>query len=451
MADPRAIAASILKEVLRGKASLATLIPNKCKHLQTQDSALVRELCFGTCRFEPLLSACIKQLLDKPLRNKDYDIYALLLLGCYQLSYLRTPDHAAISATVGACQTLKKGWAKKLVNGVLRQYQRKSDLLTQQLQWWQVDAHPQWLAEQIKAAWPEHYQQILDANNQYPPFCLRVNSRFHSREDYIKLLPAELKNSTCHFASDGIYLEKAVDVTSLPGFDLGWLSVQDEAAQLAAAILNPAGGEKILDACAAPGGKTCHLLERQKDCNLTALDNDLQRCEKIDENLKRLQLKAKVVCADAINTEQWWDGTAYDAILLDAPCSASGVIRRHPDIKQLRKADDIGKLAHQQRQLLDALWPTLKEGGRLLYATCSVLPVENELLIAEFLQQTADAQVLSIPIEFDQQNNSDQAAHWGKSQNFGKQLFPNNNGHDGFYYSYLLKTAKNDQAKIRQD
>ena len=260
MTDPRAIAASILKEVLLGKASLATLLPAKCKHLQTQDSAMVKELCFGTCRFQVLLDGRIKQLLNKPLRNKDYDIYALLLLGCYQLSYLRTPDHAAISATVGACQTLKKGWAKKLVNGVLRQYQRSSDQLNQHLLWWQHDAHPQWLAEQIKAAWPEHYQQILDANNQYPPFCLRVNSHHHKRKDYMAMLPEKLEARSCRFASDGIYLQTATDVRNLPGFEQGWVSVQDEAAQLAAAILNPAEGEKILDACVAPGGKTCHLL-----------------------------------------------------------------------------------------------------------------------------------------------------------------------------------------------
>lgn len=445
MADPRAVAAIILKEVLLGKASLATLLPNKCKHLQAQDSAMVKELCFGSCRFQPLLDARIKQLLNKPLRNKDYDIHALLLLGCYQLSYLRTPDHAAISATVGACQTLKKVWAKKLVNGVLRQYQRGSEQLNQHLLYWQHDAHPQWLAEQLKTAWPTHYQHIVEANNQYPPFCLRVNRRHHNRDDYIKLLAEELQARPSCLASDGIYLQKATDVTNLPGFDQGWVSVQDEAAQLAAAILNPVEGEKVLDACAAPGGKTCHLLEKQQKCDLTALDKDPQRCEKITENLTRLQLNAKVICADAADTQQWWDGEHYDAILLDAPCSATGVIRRHPDIKQLRKADDIAKLAQQQEQLLSALWPTLKVGGRLLYATCSVLPTENEDVIGKFLQQTPDAQILALPehmgIASEQTGRSNSGASWGENQNFGKQLFPKNNGHDGFYYSYLVKTA----------
>ena len=426
--DPRAVAARILKDILLEKASLATLLPKYCKHLPTQDASFVRELCYGCCRFQPLLDACLKQLLHKPLRNKDKDIYALLLIGCYQLSYLRTPDHAAISATVSACQALQKVWAKKMVNGILREYQRRSTQLLEASAWWQQAAHPRWLAEQLQQAWPDNFQQLLEANNQHPPFCLRVNTQHHTRDQYRQLLTAQQKSSTlCSHSSAGLVLEKAEDVSTLPGFDDGWVSVQDEAAQLAACILEPQPGEQILDACAAPGGKTAHLLERQTACHLTALDCDQARCDLIDENLHRLKLSARVICADATDCKSWWNRIAFDAILLDAPCSATGVIRRNPDIKLLRKADDIARLVIQQENLLAALWPLLKPGGRMLYATCSVLPQENEELISRFISQTEDASHQPLNVS------------WGVERTFGRQLFPQNQGHDGFYYAYLKK------------
>ncbi len=431
MDDSRLIAAKCLADILRGKSSLSNSRYLSSKHLPTGGTALTKELCYGVCRYQPRLSACIDQLLNKPLRQKDSDLYALMLIGCYQLSYLRIPDHAAIDSCVSCCDTLKKSWAKKLVNGVLRQYQRRSEELLQSLHDWQLQSHPQWLAEQLRLAWPRQFESIVEANNQHPPFILRVNTQKQSREDYLSYLTEDSSASRCTYASDGIVLAKAKDVTQLPGFAQGWISVQDEAAQFAADLINVQSGQKVLDACAAPGGKTAHILERTPDCQLTALDHDEGRCQQIQENLQRLELNCTVICADAGNIEGWWDRQTFDAILLDAPCSATGVIRRHPDIKLLRRKDDIGKLAAQQLHLLTALWPTLNPGGRLIYATCSILPQENETVIDQFLSQTKDA--ISCAIN----------TAWGEPTGFGRQLLPQPGGHDGFYYAHLEKKSYN--------
>ncbi len=431
----RAQAAQTLAAVLQQKASLASLMPPALENVDDTERSLLQQLCFGCCRWQPQLQSILNRLLEKPLKPKDSDIHALLLLGLYQLQYLRTPDHAAISATVDACRTLKKGWAEKLVNGVLRRFQREKDQLLAALDNSPafVTAHPNWLRKQICNHWPDQASDIFTANNAHPPMTIRVSRSQVSREQTLQQL-AESKieaQATC-FSSDGIQLAKAVDVFDLPGFSEGHLSVQDEAAQLAADLMQLQGGERVLDACCAPGGKTGHLLEVGDTLTkplqeVIALDLEQRRLARVEENLARLKRSATLICADGQATEQWWDGKSFDRILLDAPCSATGVIRRHPDIKILRNATDIAKLAALQLALLKALWATLKPGGRLVYATCSVLPTENTEVIEAFLKHQKDAQ--HDPIDAD----------WGVSQTCGRQLFPQKQGHDGFYYACLNK------------
>ncbi|MDH5182955.1 MAG: 16S rRNA (cytosine(967)-C(5))-methyltransferase RsmB, partial [Gammaproteobacteria bacterium] len=290
-------------------------------------------------------------------------------------------------------------------------------------------AHPQWIISALKKSWPQHWSAILEANNVYPPFTLRCNARQVQRDDYLQQLEeVELSATTTAHTEQGITLEQACPVERLPGFDQGRASVQDGAAQLAAQLLDAQAGERVLDACAAPGGKLAHILERQPDCQVIAVDIDAHRVERIEQNLNRLQLSAKVVTADVAATEQWWDGEAFDRILLDAPCSATGVIRRHPDIKQLRRAEDIAQLADLQAKILDALWATLKSGGQMVYATCSIMAEENHLQMSQFLLRHKDARELPLEVT------------WGHACEVGRQILPGEDGMDGFYYAILHKT-----------
>mgnify|MGYP001252980595 CR=1 FL=1 len=431
----RAQAAHTIAAVLQHKASLAGLMPLALENVEDTERSLLQQLCFGCCRWQPQLQSILNRLLEKPLKPKDSDIHALLLLGLYQLQYLRVPDHAAISTTVDACRALKKNWAEKLVNGVLRRFQRDKDQLLAALANSPafVTAHPNWLRKQICHHWPDQANEIFTANNAHPPMTIRVARPHSSREQALQLLAErKIEAQATPFSRDGIQLASAVDVFDLPGFAEGHLSVQDEAAQLAADLMQLKGGERVLDACCAPGGKTGHLLEVSDTLpdplqEVVALDLEQRRLTRVEENLARLKRSATLVCADAQATDEWWDGKLFDRILLDAPCSATGVIRRHPDIKILRNATDIAKLAALQLSLLKALWATLKPGGRLVYATCSVLPTENTEVIETFVQQHRDAQ--HDPIDAD----------WGIAQTCGRQLFPQENGHDGFYYACLTK------------
>ncbi len=430
---PRLAAARVIAEVLRERGSLSSQLPPMLDKVAPADRALVQNLCYGTLRWQPRLAAWLSLLVDKPLRPKDSDITALLLLGLYQLEYTRIPDHAAIGETAGAARALKKAWATGLINGVLRRFQREKDDLSAQLRDnpEYTSAHPLWLLDALGQAWPEHRDALVAANNAHPPFTLRLDTRQCSREDYLKRL-AENGHSAhaTPFSDSGITLEEASDPLALPGFSEGWVSVQDEAAQLAAPLLGLAPGQRVLDACAAPGGKTGHILQSQPGVSLTALDSDARRLNKVRDTLVRLGVTAELIHADAAATDQWWDGKPFDRILLDAPCSASGIIRRHSDIKLLRSPAAITRLANLQAQLLDALWPLLAADGILLYATCSVLPAENSQVAEAFLARTPDAKHL--PIE----------APWGLAQAAGRQLLPQNGGHDGFYYCKLQKIAK---------
>ncbi len=431
--NPRLAAARALAAVLAGKASLASSLPTQLERVSDRDKGLVQELAFGTARWQPRLSALALALLSKPFRKADQDVEALLLVGLYQLLYTRIPAHAAIAETVGCATALKKPWAKGLLNAVLRRAQREAETLLPTLEKDPVvlTAHPRWLQKSLKAFWPDDWLAICEANNSHPPFTLRVNQRVTSRDAYLaELLDCGIAGQATPFSKDGITLATACDVTALPGFADGAVSVQDEAAQLAADLLMLEPEQRVLDACCAPGGKTCHILESQAQLReVVAIDLEPQRLDRVKANLERLKLKASIVAGDARAVDQWWDGQVFQRILLDAPCSATGVIRRHPDIKLTRQTDDIAALAQLQGELLDALWPTLAENGILLYATCSTLPTENTEVIAAFLQRTSDAQELPFQAAF------------GKAQPHGQQLLAQVGGHDGFYYARLIKQA----------
>ncbi|SUD37601.1 sun protein [Ectopseudomonas mendocina] len=431
--NPRLAAARALTAVLSGKASLGSSLPPQLDKVEHHDRALAQDLAFGAARWQPRLQLLAEKLLEKPFKAADKDVEALLLIGLYQLLHSRIPEHAAIGETVGCAGALKKPWAKGLLNALLRRAQREHEALYAELDRDPVlhTAHPRWLQKTLKAHWPEHWLAICAANNAHPPLILRVNRRHSSRDDYLtELRSAGIDAEPCAFSRDGVRLLQPCDVTTLPGFKDGRVSVQDEAAQLAADLLELTPGQRVLDACAAPGGKTCHLLEVEPGLSqVVAVDLEAKRLARVRENLERLQLEATLIAADGRDTAAWWDGQPFQRILLDAPCSATGVIRRHPDIKLTRKPEDIPALAQLQGELLDALWPTLAPGGILLYATCSVLPTENSETIAAFLARTADAREIAIEGDFGLQ-----PAH-------GRQLLPQLDGHDGFYYAKLIKTA----------
>lgn len=428
ISDARQAAALALAAVISGK-SLNQCLPPLEAQVPIQDRAFLRDLVLGSCRHYQRLNALAKILLVRPFADSEQDLHALLIIGLYQLSIQKKAPHAAVHATVEACDFLNKSYAKGVINACLRRYGREYDDLLPALDENPVTAtsHPKWLVKMLTKAWPDSWQDILEQNNQQAPLCLRVNVRHKSREEYLELLAQEgIYATVASHSPAGVYLTQSCDITQLPGFTDGWFSVQDEAAQLAAALLAPQDHENILDACAAPGGKTCHLLELA-DAEVTALDIEEKRLVRVQENLDRLKLDAKIVCADMADTDSWWQGYLYDAILLDAPCSATGVIRRHPDIKLLRRREDIEQLAQLQAQLLETAWSLLKPGGRLLYATCSVLPQENSQQISRFCQLHPDAKLATLDVD------------WGISCDSGRQLFPQQNGHDGFYYALLHK------------
>jgi 16S rRNA (cytosine967-C5)-methyltransferase len=430
-AQCRAQAARVLAATVADGQSLSQSLPPGLERVSTRDRALLQQLCYGTLRSYHRMLGIIQQLLKKPLKKKDADIQALLLCGAYQLLEMRTPDHAALSSSVEACRVLKKPWATGLVNGVLRRCAREQASLLEALDDAQLASHPQWLYQSVRQHWPEHSEAIVLANNQAPPMVLRVNTRQTNREDYTaRLAEAGIEAFPCSLIGSALRLATPVDVEQLPGFSEGLVSVQDEAAQLAAGLLDPRPGDRLLDACSAPGGKCCHLLERQPALSeMLAMDNDPGRLQRVEENLQRLQLQATVLKGDACEPGAALEGHLFDRILLDAPCSGTGVIRRHPDIKLLRRASDIPRLASTQLAMLEALWQLLKPGGTLLYVTCSILPEENARVARQFLAATPDARCDAIE------------ADWGLTCNPGRQLLPEPGGADGLYYVRLIKRA----------
>jgi 16S rRNA (cytosine967-C5)-methyltransferase len=426
--NTRFLAAGILAQVIsEGKTLTLALDSSLPKLPRENDRAFVQALCYGVLRWYWRLDHILSRLTRKPI--KEPEIRMLALLGLYQLKYMRVKPHAAVSETVAAAGA--RSWAKPLLNGVLRSYQREQARLEAEADADEAaaTAHPRWLVDQIRQDWPEQYADILSRNNEAPPLALRVNRLRETRESYLtRLTDAGIKARLPEICESAVIVEPPVPVERLPGFADGAVSVQDTAAQWAAPLLDLRPGQRVLDVCAAPGGKTVHILESCAELReLVAVDIAPERTAKIHENLARAGLSATVLTGDATRPEAWWDGCRFDRILVDAPCSAAGVIRRHPDIKVLRKPGDIADLSEVQGRILEAVWPMLAPGGRLLYATCSVLRRENELRIGEFLKSHPDAREL--PIEED----------WGASVSHGRQILTGERGMDGFYYARVEK------------
>ncbi|MBB3169809.1 16S rRNA (cytosine(967)-C(5))-methyltransferase RsmB [Simiduia aestuariiviva] len=427
--NSRALAAQALAQVLNDGQSLATVLPRTLARTPERDRGLVSELCYGGCRWFHRYNPVVQQLLSKSFKPKDTDLLALLILGIYQLEQMRVPDHAALANTVEACRALKKDWATKVVNGVLRNFQRnRAKLMADADKLPGVQhSHPRWIHKALSQHWPAQVADIEVANNQHPPLALRCAAEL-DRDSYLATLAsAGIASSSGALANQSVILDTACDVTQLPCFATGQVSVQDEAAQLAAELLPIPTGGRVLDSCCAPGGKSVHLLQQNPGIALVGVDADADRLSRVQENLDRCQQTAQLLVGDAAEPSSWWDQVPFDAILLDAPCSATGVIRRHPDIKLLRKPADIDKLAALQQRILTALWPLLAPGGHLLYATCSVMPQENTLVMEHFLANNENAQEVPLP------------DRWGVAQAAGRQLLPGQHNSDGFYYCLVQK------------
>lgn len=428
------LAAQVVDAVVSKGMSLndaLTIIPET---LSKEDTGFVKALSFGTLRFYHRLECYLDALLNKPVRKKDRIVKMLALIGLYQLSYTRVPNHAAVSETVNALR--HQSWAKGLLNAVLRNFQRRKveleSLADRNLQ--TRMSHPEWLVQSIQHSWSDHAEAVLENNNLQAPMVIRVNRLQWNREDY--LLKLEQIGVTAHaleISSDGIILDKPVDVTELPDFANGAVYVQDTAAQLAAQLLSVEPGQRVADLCSAPGGKAIHVLECYPDLKqLVALDADSKRAEMIQLNAQRCRVNPEIKCVDATDLKQWWDGNQFDRVMLDVPCSGTGVIRRHPDIKLLRKPEDIDALVQRQQELLETAWSILAPGGVMLYSTCSLLNEENAEQIKRFLSIHDNAELWPINL-FDWLRETD-------STGPGLRIATGLHQMDGFYYARLKKT-----------
>ncbi|MFK7829823.1 MAG: 16S rRNA (cytosine(967)-C(5))-methyltransferase RsmB [Congregibacter sp.] len=426
---PRAAAARALAAVLQGQ-SLDRALQAQLPALGQKDKALCQELCYGTLRFYPQLDALLGVMLDRPIRAKDREIKALALIGLYQLAQMRTPAHAAVAATVETASALRKRQMSGMLNAVLRRFQREGDSLLSGIPEAAAQAHPEWLWDALGEHWPAQRMDIAAANNARPPMTLRVNLSRISRDAYLERLADEgIAAQPGTLSPSAITLKEPLDVDRLPDFSQGFCSVQDEAAQMAAPLLGVLPGEHVLDACAAPGGKSGHLSECEDNLgSLTAADISAERLKRVAENHTRLGVQSRLLCADgAAPSAELLSLAPFDAILLDVPCGASGVIRRHPDIKTLRRPEDASGFALQQKALLAGVWPLLAPGGRLLYVTCSVLPEENSDVINAFLTQEKSATERPVQVA---------GAH--RCAN-GAQLLPTMSAWDGLYFCLLQR------------
>jgi 16S rRNA (cytosine967-C5)-methyltransferase len=430
----RAVAAEIVDAVISNGQSLDEAIATNENRVAPIDRSLLRMLSFGTLRHHWELQSWIGKLLDRPLKRKDRVIHALLSVGLYQLNDTRIPDHAAVSQTVEAARQLRRPKLAGVINACLRRFQRENlaniPAADEEARW----NHPQWLIDTIRHDWPDDWETVLTANDERASMWLRANVSRNPAAEYLgRLIKTGISAELLPAIPDALRLSEPQLVDELPGFHDGDVSVQDAAAQIAARWLLAKSCGRILDACAAPGGKTGHLLELgQNDIALTVVERDASRIDSIKENLRRLGQSATICGADASKPNEWWDGVPFDGILLDTPCSATGVIRRHPDIKLLRRASDIKGLNEQQHALLEALWPTLSPGGRLLYATCSTLAAENDELVGRFLEMHDDA------VEDDVLPNNN-IRDLMRRKACGYQVLPGTLGLDGFYYACLVK------------
>lgn len=395
-------------------------------------SPFSKELCFGVCRHYYRLEAIANHLVKK--KPKQTDVWLCILMGLYQLHYLKLPDYAVVKESVAQLTSIKKIWAKGLVNAVLRTYCREQDAILQDLRHNQafVYGHPDWLLTRIQHNFPTHAQAILQANDTHPPMTLRVNQQKITRAAYLDRLKKANIDAIPHpWTEQGIVLNHPCPVSDLPEFSQGYVSVQDAAAQLAVSLLDLKPGLRLLDACCAPGGKTCHILEAQPNLKACwALDIEPKRLTRVQENLHRLNLNATLIQGDGLNPSAWWDGQLFDRILLDAPCSAIGVIRRHPDIKLLRTESEIQAIVTIQHDLLRSLWPLLAPKGILVYATCSIMPEENTKQIAQFVAEQSNCRIVI--------NNRP----WGHHTTTGVQILPGEDGMDGFFYCVIQKLCE---------
>jgi 16S rRNA (cytosine967-C5)-methyltransferase len=426
MVEIQRLASAAVDRVLAGRSLDAELAAIWRRHPQfvQRDRAALQDLAYGTLRFLGRLEAVLKELLDRPLR--DARLRPLLLTALYQLHYTRAAQHAIVDNAVQCCDKIGLGSAKSLVNAVLRNFLRNRAALNSRAQ--RSDegrySHPQWWIDRLRAQYPARFPAILEEANSRPPLTLRVNCRRIGLDAYMRML-VQHDLSARALCNTAVILEAPVPVERIPGFAEGLVSVQDAGAQLAAPLLDLGAGQRVLDACAAPGGKSTHILELA-DVRLLALDKEAARIDRIRSNFGRLGLSAQIVCGDAAQPGSWWDGEPFDRILADVPCTASGVARRHPDIKWLRRARDVDQFVREQHRLLDALWQLLSRDGKLLYATCSVFHEENHLQVEQFVKRQRDAQrVIFAPAKDDPELPAG-------------QLLPDSQ-HDGFFYALLRK------------
>lgn len=426
--NPRQLAIAALSDVLDRGLNL-TDSPALKDSPRDRDLSMSRHLAYGVLRWLTALEWLADQMLVKPIKQRDRDVRRLVLIGLYQLWQDQSPAHAAINETTECARQLGKPWAVGMINAVLRRFQREREPWLARLgERDEQYAHPTWMLEKLRADWPENWRDVVKANNQQAKMWLRINRQGPDRQTIIEQLESEGFAVHGHpSAIDAISISPAAHVDVLSGFKAGHFSVQDPAAQLAADLLDVRTGMRVLDACAAPGGKTCHLLERTPKAIVTAVDHQAHRLERARENLQRLNLQASLVVGDATEPETWWDGLPFQRILLDAPCTASGVIRRHPEIKHLRQAAQVHEAVLLQRRLLQQLWPLLEAGGILVYATCSVFHDENSRQINNFFARHDDAE------------EAVAAVAWGHGQCHGRQILPGDEDMDGFYYAVLRK------------
>lgn len=426
-AASRVVAARVLDAVLhRGRSFKAEVAAQLPALPDSRDRALVEAICFAVLRQPSRYEAALKSWIPRPLGRRDDELRALLYVGFAQLDPLALPAHAAVAATVEAARSLGRAHQAGMVNALLRRAQREGLPPGDPAAHW-----PQWLRRKLQQDWPQHHERILEASAQVPPLWLRVNRLRQSRDAYLqRLRDAGIEAQADAIATDALRLESGIAVAQLPGFGEGDVSVQDLSAQRVADALALPSGARVLDACAAPGGKSAHLLERDPALRLIALDVDALRMERVRSTFERLRVgaNARLVAADAIRLEGWWDGVPLDAVLIDAPCSATGIVRRQPDVLLHRRESDLASLLATQAQLLDALWKTLGSGGVLLYATCSVLKEENEAQVDAFLARTPDARAETLDDSF------------GHASGPGRQRLPGEQGGDGFFYARLRKS-----------
>lgn len=434
--NPRLLALKMLEQVVIHRHSLTDVELLSLKTVSDiRSKSLCREMTYGVCRWYFLLKSQSGYYLRKPLKEKDVDVLLIILLGMYQIRFMRISDHAAINETVKLTGLRKKPWAKGLVNAVLRNYLRDMPENNEERNQMGMEQHraanPLWLINLLQQNWTDHIEQLIPALNARAAMILRIDTSQVSVDDYLsQLSEVDILADRHLLVETAIVLKKPVEVALLPEFETGLVSVQDAATQLAAQLLDCKPGMKVLDACAAPGGKTMHILQHTKDVDVTALDINATRLQLIEQNLQRIQLSAKLITGDACNAENWFDGYMFDRILLDVPCSASGVIRRHPDIRLLRRESDLEKLVKVQTDIFKSCWRLLKQGGVMLYCTCSIFKLENEWQIGKILQQYPDC--IELPIN---------SVTWGQPAEYGRQILPGPQNMDGFYYAKLMKTG----------